>query len=200
MVEALRFGDTLEIRCGSCGKTSQPSVTYEVDLIKHLCCSGCGNVDAFEFEQPDEEKKRAAPVLLNHEDLMERSKPGKLASYSTTRGYCDGQYLEHSKFGAGYVLIVRAPPVKMVVLFEDQKRLLVCEPGPSSDTTKNATSKKKRKPAKPRKPTKSQDAGSLKSDEGPVKCPVCGKEVHPYNLTRNPQGKVLGCMYCKQTR
>jgi hypothetical protein len=201
MAEALRFGETMEICCDSCGKTSLPSVTYEVDLIKHLCCAGCGNVDAFDFERPNTKKKKAAPVLLNHEVLMERSKPGKLVSYSTQSAYSSGQYLEHAKFGAGYVLNVRNPASKMVVLFEDQKRLLVCEPGPRSDATEKATSDiEQRESAKPNKRAKSSKVRASKSDEEPRTCPVCGKEVHPYNLTQNPKGKVTGCTFCKQSR
>jgi hypothetical protein len=158
-------------------------------------------VDAFDFEKPSKEEKTTAPALLNHELLMERSKPGKMVTYSTTRAYADGQYLKHSKFGVGYVLIVRDPAVKMVVLFADQKRLMVCEIGPSNEATEPEASRDT--PPKTAKPSESQESiqsDSSKSDKGTVECPVCGKKVHPYNLSQNPRGKVLGCMFCKQSR
>jgi hypothetical protein len=31
----------------------------------------------------------------------------------------------------------------------------------------------------------------------PVACPVCGEEVHPYNLSRSTKGAVVGCFVCR---
>jgi hypothetical protein len=36
--------------------------------------------------------------------------------------------------------------------------------------------------------------------EPPVRCPVCGSEVHPYNLSRNTKGAVVGCFLCHGKR
>jgi len=33
-----------------------------------------------------------------------------------------------------------------------------------------------------------------------VSCPVCGKETHPYNLSRNTKGTVMGCYFCSGRR
>jgi hypothetical protein len=32
--------------------------------------------------------------------------------------------------------------------------------------------------------------------EGPVTCPVCGREVHSYNLHRDSAGRAVGCYMC----
>ena len=37
-------------------------------------------------------------------------------------------------------------------------------------------------------------------DDLPVPCPVCGKEAHPYNLSRNTKGVVVGCYFCSGRR
>ena len=35
------------------------------------------------------------------------------------------------------------------------------------------------------------------SKKGTVKCPVCGTEVHNYNIQYNPWGKMVGCYLCR---
>jgi hypothetical protein len=37
-------------------------------------------------------------------------------------------------------------------------------------------------------------------DAAPVPCPVCGEEVHPYNLWRNAKDVVVGCYLCRGRR
>lgn len=37
-------------------------------------------------------------------------------------------------------------------------------------------------------------------NERPVPCPVCGGQVHPYNLWGNSKGKVVGCYLCHGKR
>jgi hypothetical protein len=37
-------------------------------------------------------------------------------------------------------------------------------------------------------------------DDVPRPCPVCGKEAHPYNLSRNTKGIVVGCYSCSGRR
>jgi hypothetical protein len=32
--------------------------------------------------------------------------------------------------------------------------------------------------------------------EGPVTCPVCGREIHSYNLHRDGAGRAVGCYMC----
>ena len=34
------------------------------------------------------------------------------------------------------------------------------------------------------------------ADEGPATCPVCGREVHDYNLHRDSAGRPVGCYMC----
>jgi hypothetical protein len=35
---------------------------------------------------------------------------------------------------------------------------------------------------------------------GPVTCPVCGAEVHHYNIQYDPWGKMVGCYLCRGER
>jgi hypothetical protein len=37
---------------------------------------------------------------------------------------------------------------------------------------------------------------SATGDTTLARCSVCGKDVHPYNLSRNPKGVVVGCYFC----
>ncbi len=121
-----------EICCPSCGKEVPHNVIYTGRRILHLRCSVCKDVNVFVLEKPagaqegDQERK---VVPQEYAAVMERRGSRVLHAYSTTSAYTEGQYIIHPKFGEGYVLAVRSPPVKMEVLFEGPKPLLVCGRG-----------------------------------------------------------------------
>jgi hypothetical protein len=162
-------------------------------------------------ESEDTGKRRKFPklnaVLQDHAALMQHRGSQELRAYCTTGSYTDGQYVEHTKFGEGYVLDILGPPMKMEVLFADRKRLLVC--GPGSTSSAQQTKERKAQRGKPQKPAKSAKASRKgrpkRSAEGresknsassgePVKCPVCG---HTANLLRNVNGLIVGCIHCQ---
>jgi hypothetical protein len=94
----------------------------------------------------------------------------------------------------------------MEVLFADGKKLLVCGPGSKSSASKKegrSSANKESKTDVPgdtgkkrRAPKKGKQSSSADSGDEPVECPNCGATIHPYNLSRNPKGKVLGCLHC----
>jgi hypothetical protein len=50
------------------------------------------------------------------------------------------------------------------------------------------------------RPVRSTKAAEPARDEVPAACPVCGKEAHPYNLSRDTKGVVVGCYFCSSRR
>jgi hypothetical protein len=81
-------------------------------------------------------KKKGSVKHLDHAALTKRRHSKSLKTYSTKKAYTDGQYLNHPKFGEGYILGVSSPPSKMEVLFADRKRVLVCGPGSANGAPK----------------------------------------------------------------
>jgi hypothetical protein len=140
----------------------------------------------------EEGKKKEKRSSLDCVSILERQGSKSSKPYSIKKDFTDGDYISHSKFGNGYVLTV-VPPNKMEVLFEDEKKLLICGPGSKSGAT--AVTKPKKKT--PKKKTARKKAEAPSGDE-PVKCPICGATVHPYNLSRNPEGQIVGCMNCPE--
>ena len=55
-------------------------------------------------------------------------------------------------------------------------------------------------PASAVRPVRSPTAVEPARGDVPVPCPVCGKEAHPYNLSRNTKGLVVGCYFCSGRR
>ena len=55
-------------------------------------------------------------------------------------------------------------------------------------------------PASAVRPVRSTKAVEPARDEVPAPCPVCGKEAHPYNLSRDTKGVVVGCYFCSGRR
>ncbi len=45
--------------------------------------------------------------------------------------------------------------------------------------------------------SKEQEREQVKNPEGPTPCPICKREVHPYNLQYDPTGRVVGCYICR---
>jgi hypothetical protein len=182
------FGNTFEISCVSCGEKAPHNVSYAGQEICHLHCSACRAVNAY-LAGPEGEKK--VGEHQDHSALME-PKGKKDQAYSASMAFTDGQYFKHPKFGCGYVLAVASPPTKMEVLFEDQKRVLVCGPD-SVSGAKIAIASKRKAVFKDDDPV----ATPADDEKKPIECPICKKTVHPYNLIKSPNGKVVGCMHCR---
>lgn len=201
---------TKKISCPDCKKKEAHIILLFKRGIAHLRCTLCDSINAFvvttsdkETDDDDEDDSTGKiGAAADHVTLMEKRKK-KCDSYSVSTDYAAGDYLNHKKFGDGYVLAVLVSN-KMTVLFSDQQRLLRC--GPNSKSEKiiqfGETSSPYNQP-------ESQDAEVVKKKErvvvatsssgakdAPVKCPKCGKVVHPYNLSKNPAGRIVGCMNC----
>ena len=203
---------TSEICCPSCGKEVPHNVIYAGGRVHHLRCSVCKDVNVFVLEEPagpqkGGEERKAVPQ--EYAAVMERRGSRVLHAYSTTGPYTEGQYIMHPKFGEGYVLAVRSPPVKMAVLFEDQKPLLVCGRGsiigvPEEEDHDSSQGEEVRPDERSRVAQPKRASAPLPSDEAtrpphdePSKCPVCGCTVHPFNLARALDGRIVGCLRCR---
>jgi hypothetical protein len=97
----------------------------------------------------------------------------------------------------------------MEVLFEDHKRLLVVGRGsivgvPEEEDHESrqgeaVNSDKLSRVAQPKRasaPLVGEEGARPPGDE-PSKCPVCGCTVHPLNLARFPDGRIVGCFRCR---
>jgi len=167
-------------------------------------------MNVFVSEEPEETHKGDQELRIVHQDytaLMERRGSRALCTYSTTGAYTEGQYIMHPKFGEGYVLAVRSPSVKMEVLFEDMRRLLVCGSIIGARTEEeDAQPQEESERSDKRSFTVSErrEYGPLAgpkalrpSADVPFKCPVCGRVVNPFNLARSLDGRILGCFHCR---
>ena len=197
----MEFGNDTQTDCISCNEKCPHNIVFAGDSIVHLRCSECKVVNAFVLDKTKGKKKvnRKKGKHLDHAALLERQGSEPFKTYSASGTFTDGQYLNHLKFGEGYVLAVSSPPEKMGVLFADTRRMLACGPESTSGAQIanpfNGSLAKPRK-ASPRPRAKIFRAESLPSDE-PVECPRCGQVVHPYNINKDPKGRVVGCMRCK---
>lgn len=66
--------------------------------------------------------------MLDYEALV-KQRSSEPRPYNIKDTFTDGQFIEHKRFGVGYVLLVHQPPVKISVLFSDTTRLLACRVG-----------------------------------------------------------------------
>ena len=200
------------ISCTSCGKQDQHKIVYMEQAIVHLRCSDCGAVSAVVLEKPAEEGKGVNELKLEPLDytaLMERRGSRKPLTYSINGVFADGQYINHPKFGEGYVLAMQSPPFMMEVLFKDQKRMLVCGSssfvGMREDEEQQSSEVEVVRQTEPSRVVQAErksgasagDGVAYSSDKEIAKCPVCGHTIHPYNLVRAPGGRIVGCMRCK---
>ncbi len=199
----MKFDSVLRVKCPACAKICSHKILFSNGGIEHLRCSECEKVGIFAFEMVDGKKegeKKKTLSSLDYVALMERRGSKPSSPYSIKKNYTDGNYLSHPKFGDGYVLTV-LPSNKMEVLFADEKKLLICGPGSKSGTTK-MTRQKKSTPKNSEqtdtntKKTTARKKKAAPSGDGPTECPICGATVHPYNLTKTPQGQIVGCMNC----
>jgi Zn ribbon nucleic-acid-binding protein len=192
----MKFGLLSKVKCPACTITCSHKLIFSNDGIEHLCCSECGKVGVFAVEMEDgkeeDEKRKKELSFIDYVSVMERrgSKPSN--PYSIKKAFTNGDYLGHSKFGDGYVVTV-LPPNKMMVMFEDEKRLLICGPDSKSGATKMTAAKKKTSKEKT-----TQEKSAASSGNEPMKCPRCGASVHLYNISKNPKGKIVGCMHCSK--
>ena len=200
----LELGSAPKVKCPACNKVRSHQSLFSSDTVEHLRCSECNSIGVFVFEMVDDEKddgdKKQKLTPLDHAALIERRGSKAMAAYSIKKVYTDGDYLRHSQFGDGYVIAI-VPPQKMEVLFADGRKVLICSPGSISGMSKQlaSSSTKKSKSGKVKKISTAKRANlysSAESEDKPVKCPKCGNTVHPYNLSRNPKGRIVECTHC----
>ncbi|MBN2340492.1 MAG: hypothetical protein JXX29_12895 [Deltaproteobacteria bacterium] len=175
-------------------------------------CPASGAVNPFSTETSDNETDDGAgagaakiSIQMDHAAVMEKREK-KCTPYAYSNDYAPGDYFHHKTFGDGYVLFV-LPSDKMTVLFSDQKRLLRCGPnskkeeviqfGSASSPYNNPPALVESEKQTEKKKRTARKVGNSGADDAPRECPKCGKTVHPYNLTKNPSGKVVACMNCK---
>jgi hypothetical protein len=197
----VKLNSTLKFKCPECDKTCSQKLLFSDSGIEHWRCFECDKVGVFEADEKEEGGKKQKRSSIDCAALLERRGSSPSKPYSTKESYTDGDYLSHPKFGDGYVLIVVSPN-KIEVLFLDGKKLLICGPGSKSAVQKIAeqkTGSQKSKKSDNRTNTtkeKSTKKAATSSEDGAMECPKCGLTVNVYNLSKNPKGKVVGCMHC----
>lgn len=197
--------------CPDCKKTASHQILLSKRGIAHMRCQECHSVNPYSIATSDneaegEESVGNADQLMDHAQIMEKNKK-KCAPYAFTNDYAPGDFFRHKTFGDGYVLFV-LPSSKMIVVFSDERRLLRCGPNSQKEaiiqfgeasspynTPKDPETPKPPAPAKKKPPVRK--VGKSGAEDTARECPKCGKIVHPYNLTKNPAGKVIACMNCK---
>lgn len=212
----MKVKTTSKMTCSDCKKKEAHRILFSKRGIIHLRCPACGAVNPFSIETSsdeaeDEDGEGKVTALMDHAAVMEKQKK-KLTPYAYSSDYAPGDCFHHKTFGDGYVLYL-LPSSKMIVLFSDEQRLLRCSPSsnkeniiqfgapsspyntpPDAEESKAQVTAKKKPPAK--KPP-AREVGTFGAEDAARECPKCGKMIHPYNLTKNPSGKVIACMNCK---
>jgi predicted RNA-binding Zn-ribbon protein involved in translation (DUF1610 family) len=208
----MKSKSTSKVTCPDCKKKEPHQILFSRRGIAHLRCPECHTVNPFSIgtseDTPEEEEGTGKIVaLMDHAAVMEKQKK-KCAPYAYSNDYTTGDFLHHKTFGDGYVLSV-LPSSKMIVLFADEQRLLRCGPNSQKENIiqfGEATSpynlpqdseEPKGSPTTPKRKVPVRKVSASGSEDAARECPKCGKMVHPYNLTKNPSGKVIACMNCK---
>ncbi len=193
-----RIGREFAFHCTICEGATLHRVTYVQGSVHHLRCLSCKKVQAYLLEEEGGVEGLKAK-LLDHEALMQQRSSHDARPYLPKDLFVAAEFIEHKTFGAGYVLNVHWPPVKMSVLFAEKTRVLVCGGSTGPELEPGATSG----PSDFARPDSQTPTGSGPGNEKAgvsgdktVTCPKCGKNLHTHNLHRTPAGKIVGCMYC----
>ena len=206
----MKAKSTSKMTCSDCKKKEAHHVLFSKRGIAHLLCPACGAVNPFSIGTSDDEAESEDGegniiARMDHAEVMQKQKK-KRASYAYTNDYAPGDCFSHKTFGDGYVLSV-LPSCKMIVLFSDEQRLLRCGPGSNKEkiipfgtalsTYSNTPDSEESTAQTAVEKHPARKVGTSEAEDAPRKCPKCGKMVHPYNLTKNPSGRIIACMNCK---
>lgn len=184
-LDLMDSADQLTLVCKKCGAKKPHTVTFVKVVVHHLRCTACQTVRAFQLEKGVSDEVFDA-TALDLEALQVQAVQKTIHPYNSRVRFSDGEFINHQAFGEGYVLAVRHPPVKMVVLFADRSRLLVC----------GACSRAESAQAEDMD-FELPDDDDQSPDGDKATCPKCKRKVHPYNLNRNADGKTTnGCTFC----
>lgn len=149
---------TIEVVCKTCKKKCTHNIVHVNDGVHHFRCSACGAAEVYSFKKL--EKGKEMFERQNHAAMMERRPLESISTYSARQSFENGQYLRHPNFGEGYVIALTSPPTKMVVLFGDRKRVLLCGLG-STEEKKRGRTRKNSSQLKQNKGTSAHTAGGI---------------------------------------
>ena len=173
------LGSEVEAYCQKC-RTEGPHtvITRYEDEVRQVQCGTCGHVHVFKPTRPepaDEDvadpgtggSKRRTIKKLSWEEAIRHPASSKAKAYGFRDGYRQGDYLDHPKFGKGYVNEV-LDDTKIEAVFKDGTRVLVHnrkdlaaaevpraraagrKGAPARQPTRSAQRGKPAKPAKPK--------------------------------------------------
>lgn len=177
--------DQLTLVCKKCGGKKVHTVIFVKVVVHHLRCTTCQTVRAFQLEKGVSDEVFDA-TALDLEAVRVQADQKAIHPYNSRVRFSDGEFISHQTFGEGYVLAVYHPPVKMVVLFADRSRILVCGAWSRAESERAADMD-----------SEVPDEDDQTPDGNKATCPTCGRKVHPYNLSRTTDGKTTnGCTFC----
>lgn len=192
--------------CPACQATVSHELVHR-GRFGHLKCGACGSIGVYELECDKSEAIHAATAVDLGRVLAERGEAA-VRTYRATESFAAGEYVGHPTFAEGYVLGLLYPPTKMEVLFSERRRVLACVPPPVVEAPPPPPRAPREEVRPAPRTVRSDDArdddrprstssSSRPATEKPVTCPRCGKTVHPFNLARTVDDRILGCMYCR---
>ena len=126
------LGTLLEVSCPACSRVTKHQVIHELDMLHHLRCRSCSAILVCELQGS---RRNAKP--LDFAELLERvSGDEPPTPYRADGLFHLGEVVEHVSFGKGVVLSLYTPSPKMMVWFEDKRRVLVCGRTPEPEPEK----------------------------------------------------------------
>lgn len=128
------LGSEVEAYCQKC-RTEGPHtvITRYEDEVRQVQCGTCGHVHVFKPVRPEatEEEivessggRRRTVKKLNWDEAMRHLGTARPRPYGFRETYRQGEYLDHAKFGKGYVNEV-VDDTKIEAVFKDGPRVLV---------------------------------------------------------------------------
>jgi hypothetical protein len=105
---------------------------------RRVKCNTCGGEHNYRAEKPKVKKAAKTEKVVKKtttrkprqswEDTMNEAAAKPHKKYSMSGSFAEGDWIEHIKFGLGYVQVFD-PPNKITVRFADSTKLLVCNQG-----------------------------------------------------------------------
>jgi hypothetical protein len=132
--EVGEIGSEVEAYCQKC-RTEGPHtvITRYEDEVRQVQCATCGHVHAYKPIRPDPGDeditetpagRRRVPKKVSWEEAMRQLGTQRPRTYGFREAFRQGEYIDHPKFGRGYVSEV-LDESKIEAVFRDGPRVLV---------------------------------------------------------------------------
>jgi hypothetical protein len=206
------LGSEVEAYCQKC-RTDGPHtvITRYEDEVRQVQCGTCGHVHVFKPARPEPTEedlpdaaaggsRRRQVKKLSWDEAMRSPASNKAKAYGFRDAYRQGDYLDHPKFGKGYVNEV-VDDTKIEAVFKDGARVLIHnrkdlaavdsgkgarhDKGQAAHATRPATGRAAKPAATAKAPAKSAKAPAARAGHRATKAPA--RKAKPVRAAAKPK-------------